>query len=205
MSTTVGEGAFLSSCYILLVPVAGLIFLKKKPAWTAWLGAAIAVVGVYFISMEPGQGDIHVTPGNLWMLLAACGFTWQILEVDEYSKGTDLMWLASIQFGVVALLSFAGMLLFERCSWEDLLLARGSILYAALVSGAFCYTSQVIAQKHVEPTLASLIMGAESVFATLSGVIFLQENIGIRKYIGCALVLAAIVAAQMKVSGKERA
>lgn len=202
MTTTVGEGSFISSCYIVMVPIAG-IFFRNRPKFNAWIGVAVALVGLYFISVEKGAGGFHVTEGNLWMLASAAGFTWQILEVDRFSQGTDLMWLACIEFGVISLLALVGIFIFEEFVWADVKLAAFPILYAALVSGSFCYTTQNIAQKHIEPTLASLIMGAESVFATFSGAIFLSENIGLRKYLGCFFMLVAIIVAQVNFPSKK--
>lgn len=201
VTTTVGEGSFLSGCYIVLVPIAG-IFLKNPPRWNAWAGVLIAMVGIYFISVEPGTGGVHVTAGNLWMLLSALSFTFHILTVDKYSHGTDLMWLACIEFGIIALIAFFGMLIFEEVRWVSVKAATVPILYAALVSGSFCYTTQNIAQKHIEPTLASLIMGTEAVFATLSGALVLHEDLGVRKLLGCGFMLIAIIAAQLPMKKK---
>lgn len=200
--TTVGEGSFISTCYIVLVPIASGIFLKKKIPYPAWIAVAAALVGLFFISMEKGEG-FSINVGNLYMMLAAMLFTWQILLADKYSKGTDLMWLACIEFLTIAVIAFPIALIFEKIRIESLLAAAGPILYAALVSGSFCYTMQFVAQKHLDSTLASLIMGGEAVFAALSGWLFLSEHLGFRKLFGCALVMAAVIIAQIPVKEKK--
>ena len=196
VTTTVGEGSFISSCYVAFVPVAGLLIGKKPPA-TAWLGVAMAVVGLYFISVEGGSGGLHISKGNLFMLASALCYTWQIMVIDHYSHGTDLLWMACFEFATIAVLSGIATALFEKPSLEAIKAAWFPIFYAGVVSGSFCYTLQMVAQKHIEATLASLIMGTEAVFATLSGWLILHEHIGWYKLIGCGLVMIAIVAAQL--------
>jgi len=196
VTTTVGEGSFISSCYIVFVPIAGLLIGQKPPA-TAWLGVAVAMIGLYFISVEKGNGGFHITVGNLFMLVSALCYTWQIMVIDHYSKGTDLLWMACFEFATIAVLSGIATVLFEKPSFEAVKAAWFPILYAAIISGSICYTLQLVAQKHIEATLASLIMGTEAVFATLSGWLILHENIGWYKLIGCGMVMIAIVVAQL--------
>ena len=197
VTTTVGEGSFISSCYIVFVPIAGIIF-RKKPNINAWLGVLMALIGLYFISIEKNGEMISITAGNLWMMASAILYTAQIMTVDEFSKGTDLFWLATFEFGTIALLGLPCAFLFEKVVLKDVLFVWGPILYAALVSGCFCYSLQNVTQKHIEPTLASLIMGTEAVFAALSGALFLHEQLSARKLIGCGFVMLAILVAQIR-------
>ncbi len=196
VTTTVGEGSFISACYIVFVPIAGLLF-HRKPPLRAWIGVAVAMVGLYFISVEKGSGGITISKGNLLMLVSALCYTWQILAIDRYSKDADLLWMAFFEFATIAVLSGIAMMIFDKPCFSAVTSAWREILYAALVSGCICYTLQLVAQKHIEATLASLIMGTEAVFATLSGWLILHENIGWYKLIGCAMVMAAIIVAQL--------
>ena len=198
VSTTVGEASFINTFYIILVPVAGT-FLGIKATGRLWVGVVISLVGVYLISVDQG---LHMSTGNAYVLLGAVLFTVQILAIDHFSVNADLMWYAVIEFFVIAGLSLILSLIFEKTSWQQYQAAWIPILYAGIVSGAFCYTMQNVCQKHLDPTLASLIMGTEAVFATLSGYLILHETLSARKLIGCALVLVSV--AIVLTSGKKK-
>lgn len=188
VTTTVGEASFINTFYIILVPVAGVFFgIKAKSR--LWIGVLISLAGLFLISVEQG---LHVTTGNAYVFLGAILFTVQILVIDHFSQNADLMWYAVIEFFVIAILSLVLSLLFEQAAWPQYRAVLIPILYAGIVSGAFCYTMQNVCQKHLDPTLASLIMGTEAVFATISGYLILHETLSARKLIGCGLVLASV-------------
>ena len=197
VTTTVGEASFINTFYIILVPVAG-VFFGIKATGRLWIGVLISLAGLYLISVEQG---LHVTTGNAYVFLGAILFTVQILVIDHFSQNADLMWYAVIEFFVIAILSLLLSLLFEQATWQQYRAALIPILYAGIVSGAFCYTMQNVCQKHLDPTLASLIMGTEAVFATISGYLILHETLSLRKLIGCGLVLIAV--AIVLTSGKK--
>ena len=197
VTTTVGEASFINTFYIILVPVAG-VFFGIKATGRLWIGVLISLAGLYLISVEQG---LHVSTGNAYVFLGAILFTVQILVIDHFSQNADLMWYAVIEFFVIAILSLLLSLLFEQATWQQYRAALIPILYAGIVSGAFCYTMQNVCQKHLDPTLASLIMGTEAVFATISGYLILHETLSLRKLIGCGLVLIAV--AIVLTSGKK--
>lgn len=197
ITTTVGEASFITSFYIILVPVLS-IFLGIKANGRLWIGVVISLVGLYFISIEQG---LHMSVGNAYVLLCAILFSIQILTINHFSKNADLLWYAVIEFFVIAAISLVLSLLFEHATWGQYKAAAIPILYAAVISGAFCYSMQNVCQKHLNPAVASLIMGTEAVFATLSGFLILHETLSLRKLIGCALVFIAI--AIVLTSGKN--
>ncbi|MBO4888606.1 MAG: DMT family transporter [Firmicutes bacterium] len=188
ITTTVGEASFITSFYIILVPVLS-IFLGIKATRRLWIGVIISLAGLYFISIEQG---LHMSIGNAFELLCAVLFSIQILTINYFSKNADLLWYAVIEFFVIAVISLVLSLLFEHATWGQYKAAAIPILYAAVLSGAFCYSMQNVCQKHLDPTVASLIMGTEAVFATFSGFLILHETLSLRKLIGCALVFIAI-------------
>ncbi len=197
VTTTVGEASFINTFYIILVPIAGLFF-GQKPKKSLWIAVVVALIGLYLISVDEG---FHMSKGNAYVLLGAVLFAVEILAIDRYSKNADLLWYAVIEFFVVSILALCFSLFFESATWEQYKEATIPILYAGIVSGAFCYTMQNVCQKHLNPTLASLIMGTEAVFATLSGFVILNEMLNARKLIGCAFALLSVVIAEL---GKEK-
>ena len=188
ITTTVGEASFITAFYIILVPVAG-VFLGIKATGRLWIGVVISLVGLYFISIEQG---LHISIGNAYILLCAVLFSVQILTINHFSQNADLLWYAVIEFFVITIISLILSWLFEHATWAQYKAAAIPILYAAIVSGAFCYTMQNVCQKHLDPSVASLIMGTEAVFATLSGFLILHEKLSLRKLIGCGLVFIAV-------------
>ena len=188
MTTTVGEASFITSFYIILVPVMS-VFLGIKANGRLWIGVVISLVGLYFISIEQG---LHMSVGNAYVLLCAVLFSIQILTINHFSQNADLLWYAVIEFFVIAAICLVLSLLFEHATWAQYKAAAIPILYAAIISGAFCYTMQNVCQKHLNPAVASLIMGTEAVFATFSGYLILHESLSLRKLIGCGLVFIAI-------------
>ena len=192
-TTTSGKAGFITALYIVLVPIFGLL-LKKKAPRMIWLSVALAVVGLYFLSINE---QLSITVGDLYMLVCAFCFTGHILVIDHFTEKVSGVELSCMQFLVVALLSGGGMLLAESPSWSGIVACAGPILYVGIMSSGVAYTLQILAQKGSNPTVVSLLLSLEAVFATVSGAIILHEIMSGREILGCALMLVAVVLAQL--------
>lgn len=190
--TSAAKGGFITAMYIILVPILGL-FLKKKPPKTAIFSVAIAAVGLYFIS---GAGVSAINIGDVLMLLCAVAFSVQILLLDKLAADLDSVALNLVQSLICALISTVFMFT-EENALTDILSCWLPLVYAGVLSMGVAYTLQIVGQKSLEPTTASLLMSFESVFAALSGWLVLNENLTITELIGCGLVFFAILLSQI--------
>ena len=192
--TTVGKAGFITALYIVLVPVCGL-FLRKRVQPKVWLAVLIAVAGLYLLCMT--DGSFSLQKGDLLVLACALGFTVHILVIDHFSPLVDGIKMSCIQFFTCSILSAVCMALFETVNVSNLLHAWIPILYAGILSSGVGYTLQIIGQKGLNPTMASLLMSLESVFSVLAGWIFLHQALSGRELSGCILMFAAIVLVQL--------
>lgn len=191
--TTVGKAGFITALYIVIVPLLGL-FLHRKVGLHIWASVAIAAVGMYLLCVT---GDFTIGRGDLLVFLCAIVFSVHILTVDHFSPKADGVLISCVQFFTAGVISCVFMFLFEKPVWGDICAAWLPILYAGVMSCGVAYTLQVVAQKDVEPTIASLIMSLESVFSLLAGWVLLGQKLSARELIGCVLVFAAIILAQL--------
>ena len=192
--TTAGKAGFITALYVILVPVLGLV-IGRKPEKKIWICVILGLAGLYLISVK---GGFSIGSGDLLVILCAFLFACQILCVDHYSSRLEnLVLLSVLQFVVSAVIGGIGMLLFEQPSADNILAAAVPILYAGILSGAVGYTLQVIAQKHTEPAVASLLMSLESVFSALAGWVILRQALSARELTGCILVFAAVILAEL--------
>ena len=199
--TTVGKAGFITALYVVLVPIFG-IFMKKRVSLLIWGCVAVSVAGLYLLCMP--EGAFVLAFGDLLVLLCAVLFSVHILVIDHFSPKGDGVVISCIQFFTCGILSGIPMLFFEHPSVGSMLDAKWSILYAGVLSSGVAYTLQVVAQKNVNPTVASLIMCLESVVAVLAGWIILGQGMSSREIWGCALMFAAIVVAQLPVPEKMK-
>lgn len=189
------HSGFLTALYILFVPIFGL-FMHKKPGLFVLIGVAIAIVGLYLLCLSDGFEGLYT--GDIVVLICGMSFALQILCVDRYIGEVDGVKLSAVQFFVTGVLSAILMLIFERPDPAAVLNAWQPLLYLALLSSAGGYTLQIIGQKYAEsPTLASILMSMESVFATVGGVIFMGVVPKTAELIGCGVMLVAIIIAQL--------
>ena len=200
--TTVGKAGFITALYIVLVPVCGL-FLRKRVQPKVWLAVLIAVAGLYLLCMT--DGSFSLQKGDLLVLACALGFTIHILVIDHFSPLVDGIKMSCIQFFTCSILSAVCMALFETVNVSNLLHAWIPILYAGILSSGVGYTLQIIGQKGLNPTMASLLMSLESVFSVLAGWIFLHQALSGRELSGCILMFAAIVLVQLPGFSKTNA
>lgn len=193
--TTAGKAGFLTAMYIVLVPVLGL-FLKRKAGLQLWISVGLALIGLYLLCMK---GAFSLNGGDVLLILCAVGFSVHIMVVDYFSPKLDGMILSCIQFLVTGLISGIGMLLSEQFDWHMVLLAAKPILYSGVLSCGVGYTLQVIAQKGLNPTVASLLMSLESVVSVIAGFLVLHEVLFGRELLGCVFMFAAVILAQIPV------
>ena len=193
-STTVGKAGFITALYVVLVPIFG-IFLKKRVSLVVWGCVGMALVGLYFLCIP--KGEFYLAMGDLLVMICAILFTIHILVIDHFSPKGDGVIIACIQFFVCGILSAIPMFLGEQPSMGNILDAKWAILYAGVLSSGVAYTLQVVAQKNANPTVASLILSLEAVFAVLAGWLVLEQNLSNREKVGCILMFVAIILAQI--------
>ena len=194
VTTTAGKAGFITALYILLVPVLNLLLFKKKSGLHVWLAIGAGVFGMYLLCMKEG---LRLTRGDTLVCVCAFLFSGHILCCDHFARRADPVRLAAVQFVTVALVSGVIAVLFEEPSWEKLRAALVPILYCGLVSGGVGYTLQMVAQGFTEPTVASLLMSLEAVFAAVAGALLLHERMSGRELLGCVIMFIAIVLVQL--------
>ena len=191
--TTVGKAGFITTFYIILVPIVGLFFKKYCGIFT-WIGVVIALAGLYFLCITE---KMTIQKGDALILCCSFLYTGQILAIDHYNPFVDGVKMSCIQFLTGGVLGAICMFLFESPNMTMILNAAGPILYTGIMSTGVAYTLQVVGQKGLNPTVAALIMSLESVFSALSGYLFLHQVLTTRELIGCVLMFIAIVLAQL--------
>ena len=191
--TTVGKAGFITALYIVLVPILGL-FVHRKAGQLVWVGVLFAVSGLYFLCISE---QFTVGGGDMLVLLCAIVFSAHILVIDHFAPMVDCVAMSCIQFFICGILSGIPMLLFEQVSWESLKGAAVPILYAGVMSCGVAYTLQIIGQKNMNPTVASMILSLESVVSVLAGLVILGQRLSGREMLGCVLMFVAVVLAQL--------
>lgn len=199
--TTVGKAGFITALYVVIVPIFGL-FLKKKVPGIIWFCVGLSVIGLYLLCMT--EGSFTLAYGDFLVFICAILFSVHILVIDYFSPKGDGVVISCIQFLVCGLISGIIVLFTETLCAADLLAAIGPILYAGVLSSGVAYTLQIVAQKDVNPTVASLILCLESVISALAGWVILHEALNARELFGCLLMFAAIVLAQIPVPKKNK-
>ena len=183
ISSGVGKSGFLTTLYILAVPVLGL-FLKRRVKPFMWVCIALGVVGMYFLCVSEASA---LNFGDLMLILCAVCFGVHIMIIDHFVKKVDGVRLSLVQFFVVGVLSLVTALIFEKIDFALIKAAFFSIFYAGVMSSGIAYTLQIVSQKNLSPTVASLLMSLEAVFAALSGAVFGERLTG-NEIFGCVLV-----------------
>lgn len=193
VDTNAGKSAFLTAMYIVFVPIIG-IFLGQKPSKMIPVSVALGVAGLYCLSCV---GVTSIAVGDLLLLGCAVAFAVQIILVDKIGSQVDSLRLNCICAFLCAGLSAIIMFFAEEPNWNSIKNCTGSIAYAGILSTGIAYSLQMIGQKHLETTTASLLMSTESVFAVLSGWLVLRERLTLWEGVGCILVSAAVVLSQL--------
>jgi drug/metabolite transporter (DMT)-like permease len=197
--TTAGKAAFITGLYIVLVPVLG-IFLKHRTGITTWLGAIVASSGLYFLCMNE---SFSISRGDLFEIASSFFWAVHILLISHYSNKVDPLKLSLLQFFICSFLSLLAALFTEKITLVGLSQASIQILYGGVLSVGVAYTLQVIGQKNAAPSHTAIILSMETVFAALSGYIFLHEELSSRCITGCVLMFTGMILAQLKGFSKE--
>ena len=192
--TTAGKAGFITAMYMIIVPVIGFVLFKKRNTWLVWLAVLIGVAGMYLLCMTEG---FTLTRGDTLVCICAVLFSGHILCCDYFVQRGEAIWISAIQFVTCSALSAVTACILENPTWEKVFSAAIPILYCGILSGGVGYTLQIIAQKFTDPTIASLLMSLESVFAVLAGAILLGERMTLREMAGCVVMFVAIILVQI--------
>ncbi|MGI6728341.1 MAG: DMT family transporter [Anaerovoracaceae bacterium] len=191
--TTVGKAGFITALYIVLVPIFSL-FLKQRPELKSWIGVAFGSIGLYLLCITE---SFTIALGDFVVLMGAFFWASHVLIIDYFLPYVNALKLSLAQFTVCASFSTIGMLIFEKPSLEAIYSCAVPILYAGILSGGVGFTFQILAQKHTTPTVASLVLSLESVFAAIFGFLILGEIMTHRELLGCVLMFIAIILSQL--------
>lgn len=191
--TTVGKAGFITACYIVIVPILGL-FLKKKCSPYIWGAVVMALIGLYLLCITDG---FSIGKGDILVMICAVLFSLHILVIDYFSPKVDGVKMSCIQFLVCGILSGIPALIFENPQISSILAAWQPILYAGVMSCGVAYTLQIVGQKNMNPTVASLILSLESCISVLAGWIILGQSMSRKEILGCVIMFAAIILAQL--------
>lgn len=198
--TTVGRAGFITACYIIIVPLIGMTFFGKKCRSTIWLAVVLALVGLYLLCITE---EFDIGQGEFLVLICSFLFSLHILVIDYFSPLVDGVKMSCIQFLVAGVICGIPAVFTEKIVLSNILSAWGPVLYAGVMSCGVAYTLQIVGQKNMNPTVASLILSLESCIAVLAGWVVLGESLTIKEFIGCVLMFAAIVLAQLPEKKKQ--
>lgn len=191
--TSVSKAGFLTTLYVIFVPIFS-IFAKKKPSASIWIATALATVGLYLLCVNEGAA---LSLGDSLVFACSIFYALQIMAVDKFVKDCEPVLLSSIQFLTVGLFSLVPALIFEQPTLSALTDAALPIAYAGILSSGVAYTLQVFAQKFADPAVAAITMSFESVFAVLAAAILLGERLSLKEGLGCLVMFTAIILAQL--------
>ncbi|WP_320006812.1 DMT family transporter [Maridesulfovibrio sp.] len=192
--TTAGNAGFITGLYVVFVPIMGLFF-KQKTGLPTWIGAVLAVIGMYLLSVNEG---FHIEMGDLLVLVCAVFFAGHVVVISLLSSKIDPVKFAAGQFVVCSAFSFIGAFSFETMTFAGIWAGIVPILYGGLMSVGVAYTLQVVAQQEAKPAHAAIILSLESVFAALAGWLLLGEILTTQGLIGCGLMLCGMLLSQIK-------
>lgn len=198
--TTAGKAGFITAFYIVLVPVFG-IFLKKKCPAIVWLSVALALIGLGLLCVKE---DLSVGKGEALVFVCAIVFAFHILAIDYFVNYADGVKMSCIQFAVSGVISSVLMLIFEKPELHAIKAAWLPIAYTGIMSCGVAYTLQVIGQKGMNPTVASIILSLESVVSVLAGWVILKQGLNINEKAGCILMFVAIILTEVPLGKKEQ-
>lgn len=191
--TTVGKAGFITALYVVFVPLLSSLF-GSKPSKRIWGCVLLSVVGLYFLCMNE---SLHIATGDLLVLICAVFFAIHIVCVGHFSPYTDGIRMSCIQFFTAGVICLIPAILFEKPDMQALTAAAAPILYGGVMSSGAGYTLQVLGQKDVNPSVASLLMSLESVFAVIGGWLVLQQTLSFKELLGCGLTFAAVIISQL--------
>jgi drug/metabolite transporter (DMT)-like permease len=199
--TSGGKAAFITALYVVLVPIYALV-LKKHVKVNVWIAVFVAVIGFYLLCIKKGEG---IVPSDFWVILSAMIYPIHILTIDHFAPKCDCIRMSCLQFFFAFIIN--GVLAFLLESPVDFVVIGTHILpflYLGIFSSGIAYTLQILGQKNVNPTVASLILSLESVFGLLGGMMILGDKLELKEYIGAGLIFFAVVLSQIEFKRKNR-
>lgn len=191
--TTVGKAGFITAMYIVIVPLLGLL-VHRKVGLQVWIGVLFGITGLYLLCMKD---SFRLEKGDALVLVCAFIFSLHILVIDHFSQKVDGVKMSCIQFWVCGILSLLCSFVFETPNLQNILAAWMPVCYGGILSCGVAYTLQIIGQKGMNPTVASLILSLESVVAVVAGFLILGQSMSRRELFGCLMMVLAIVSAQL--------
>ena len=200
VTTTVGKAGFITAMYMLLVPVINFVLFRKRNTWLVWLAVLVGVGGMFLLCVNE---DFTLTRGDALECVCAVLFSGQILCIDHFAPKSDPIRLSAVQFTTTVVICGIAAFLLEKPTWEKVASAAIPILYCGIMSGAVGYTLLIVAQRFTDPTVASLLMSLESVFAAIGGALVLGERMRSRELLGCVVMFVAIVLVQVPLPGRR--
>ena len=192
--TTAGKGGFITAMYILLVPVINWILFKRKSRPLVWIAVLMGIAGIYLLCVTEG---LTLEKGDALVMVCPFFFAGHILCCDYFVQRANPVELSAIQFFTVTVLSTIMAFIVENPTWQQVTAAIVPIVWLGVLSSGTGYTLQIIAQQWTDPTVASLLMSLEAVFAVMGGAVLLGERMSARELFGAAIMFAAIILAQI--------
>ncbi len=199
--TDAGKAGFITALYVVLVPVFGLFF-KRKVSLPVWIAVVCSVVALYLLCIK---GDFSLAAGDLLILVCAVCFAVHILVIDHFTAYCDGVKLSCLQFLFAGIISAVCMFLFETVDFAAIWSCILPLLYVGIFSCGVGYTLQILAQKDSNPTVVTILLSLESVFAVIAGAIVLHQQMSAREYIGCVVMFVAVILAQIQFPEKKKA
>ena len=199
--TSAGKAGFITATYMLFVPIIHFLVFRKKNSLFVWIAVLMGLGGMYLLCVTE---KLTLTFGDGLVFVCAVLFSGHILCCDHFAPLGDPIGISAVQFLTASVISWIIAFLTEAPSGEKLLSAVIPIAYCGIMSGGVGYTLQMVAQKFTDPTIASLLMSLESVFAVLAGVLFLHETMSLREAVGCVIMFGAIILVQIPFPQKKK-
>ena len=199
--TDAGKAGFITALYVVLVPVFGLFF-KRKVSLPVWIAVVCSVVALYLLCIK---GDFSLAAGDLLILVCAVCFAVHILVIDHFTAYCNGVKLSCLQFLFAGIISAVCMFLFETVDFAAIWSCILPLLYVGIFSCGVGYTLQILAQKDSNPTVVTILLSLESVFAVIAGAIVLHQQMTAREYIGCVVMFVAVILAQIQFPEKKKA
>lgn len=201
LHATAGKAGFITALYIIYVPIIAMFF-GKKVAKNVWISVGLAVIGLYLLCFKDTFGGFSIY--DLWLLIAAFFYGLHIIVVNHFSRKANATKMSCVQFFIVGLLSMPFMFIFEHPHWAQIIACKIPILYAGILTCGVAYTLQIFGQKFTpSPTVASLILSLESVFAVVGGSLILHEIMSIKEVFGCIFMITAVILSQLNAKPKK--
>ena len=199
--TTGGKAAFITALYVVLVPIYAL-FLKKHVKAHVWVAIFVAVIGFYLLCIKEGEG---IVPSDFWVIMSAMIYPIHILTIDHFAPKCDCIRMSCLQFFFAFIINGCFAFVLESpIQWGAISTHILPFLYLGIFSSGIAYTLQIVGQKNVNPTVASLILSLESVFGLIGGMIILGDKLTVKEYIGAGLIFFAVIISQIEFKKKNR-